>query len=300
MGNLTGAAFAALNKALGLLSLDWQRRLGRLLGALVWFARSDAARITQINLQHCFPEMSPAQRKKLARSSLEHSAMLLTEMGTLHRWPTDQWRRLARRVEGEHLLERGEGDSRGLLILVPHFGNWEFLALVLGEHAVTALYDPPRLPALEPLIRRVRSRAGATLLPIDAGGLRGFYHALRSGGVTALLPDQVPEREAGVYAPFFGVAALTMTFAHRVLQRTRARVVLGAAIRCDRGFEVRFLEPDAAIKDPDPVVSATAMNAAIESLVRSDPAQYQWEYKRFKRQPPGTANLYQQRPRRGA
>ncbi|MEQ8858242.1 MAG: lysophospholipid acyltransferase family protein [Pseudomonadales bacterium] len=295
MERLSGLAFAGLIRALGLLSLTWQRRLGRLLGSLAWRLGGYSARITRINLERCFPELDAPARGRIGRLSLQHAAMLLTEMGTLYHWPVEDWRRLATSIEGEDLLRGRPDDDRGVLILVPHFGNWEFLALVLGQYAVTALYDPPRQAALEPLIRGARSRAGANMLPIDAAGLRGFYHALRSGAVTALLPDQVPERRGGVYAPFFGWPVLTMTFAHRLLRRCDARVVFGAALRCEGGFDVRFSEADAAIGDPDPVVSATAMNAAIESLIRTDPAQYQWEYKRFKRPPPGTPTPYPRR-----
>lgn len=292
MGRLSGLAFAGLIRALAFLSLNGQRRLGRLLGWLAWRLRLDGERITSINLERCFPELDAAERARLSRHSLQHSAMLLTEMGTLFHWPVNDWRRLAIIVEGEELLRGTDADDRGVLILVPHLGNWEFLALVLGEYRVTALYDPPRQPALDPLIRDARSRAGATLLPIDASGLRRFYQALKDGGVTALLPDQVPDRNAGVYAGFFGSPALTMTFAHRLLRRTGARVVLGAAIRVYDGFRVTFREVDDAIRDADPVVSATAMNEAIASLVRETPAQYQWEYKRFKRPPPGTSDPY--------
>jgi KDO2-lipid IV(A) lauroyltransferase len=89
-----------------------------------------------------------------------------------------------------------------------------------------------------------------------------------------------------------------MTFAHRLLQRTDARAVLGAAVRCPGGFRVRFLEIDQQLHDPDPGASAAAMNRAIEELVRTDPAQYQWEYKRFKRQPPGSPDLYARAPKR--
>jgi KDO2-lipid IV(A) lauroyltransferase len=38
--------------------------------------------------------------------------------------------------------------------------------------------------------------------------------------------------------------------------------------------------------------SAVAMNQAIERLVRTAPARYQWEYKRFKRPPPGEPDPY--------
>jgi KDO2-lipid IV(A) lauroyltransferase len=154
------------------------------------------------------------------------------------------------------------------------------------------LYDPPRLAALDPVIRGARSRAGARLLPIEPGGLRAFYAALRAGRLTALLPDQVPPRDGGEYADFFGRPALTMTFAHRLIRRLDPVVLLAAAIRVDGGFCIRFDEVDEAIRDPDPATSAAAMNRAVEALVRRFPAQYQWEYKRFKRPPPGQPDAY--------
>jgi KDO2-lipid IV(A) lauroyltransferase len=279
-------------RALGCLSLDGQRRLGRWLGRLAWYLRLDGARTTLVNLAVCFPELDQRSRNRLARDSLEHTGMLFAEAGAIYHWPEHRWPGLTVEVEGSEIIDAGRREGRGVLILVPHFGNWEHLALVLGRYDVTALYDPPRQRALDPLIRQARNRAGANMLPIDAGGLRGFYRALAAGGVVALLPDQVPQRHAGVYADFFGRPALTMTFAHRLLQRTDAQVVLGAAIRSAGGFQVRFLEIDGPLRDPDPVVSASAMNRAIEALVRTDPAQYQWAYKRFKRQPRGDGDPY--------
>lgn len=280
-------------KLASVLSIDGQRRLGRWIGKVAWYLRLEGARVTRVNLDLCFPELDHASRRRLACRSLQHTGMLLMEAGAISHWPEPRWRRLMLEVQGEELLRDAEASGDGALILVPHFGNWEYLALVLGRHRITALYDPPRLRALEPVIHRARTRTGATLLPIDSAGLRRFYRALADGGVTALLPDQVPERNSGVYAPFFGHAALTMTFAHRLLRRTNARALLGTARRCPGGFRVSFLEMDAErLRDPDPAVSATAMNAAIEALVRTDPAQYQWEYRRFKRQPRGTGSPY--------
>lgn len=291
MERLSALFFSALLRALSLLPLSWQRRVARWLGRAWWMAGSAGARITATNLSMCFPDLTVEERRRLTIASLQNTAMLVTEAGAVYRWPERRYRALAVSVEGAGLLDTGDG--RGVLVLVPHFGNWEYLALVLGRYRVTALYDPPRVRALEPLIRNARNRAGANLLPIDAGGMRSFYRALASGGVTALLPDQVPDRQAGIYCPFFGHSALTMTFAHRLLQRTRARVVLGAAERCADGFHVRFLAMDAArLGGPDPQESVLAMNRAIEDLVRADPAQYQWEYKRFKRQPPGRPDPY--------
>lgn len=295
MARLSGRLLALVLRALSTLSLNRQRALGRLLGRLAWLARTDGRRVTLINLRACFPGLDETSIRSLARDSLANTAMLITELGALYHWDEPRWRQLAVETRGESLIEETVGQGRGVLVLVPHLGNWEYLALVLGKHRVTALYDPPRLQALEPVIRDARTRAGARLLPIDAGGLRGIYQALVEGGVAALLPDQVPARQAGVYADFFGRPALTMTFAHRLARRTGARVLLGSAVRCAGGFRVSFEDAGAALSDPDPGVSVRAMNQAIEDLVRRDPAQYQWEYKRFKRPPPGEQDPYRER-----
>jgi KDO2-lipid IV(A) lauroyltransferase len=292
---LSALVFAASIRALSLLSLNGQRRVGRWLGRAAWHLRVDGARTTWINLCWCFPDLDEETRRRLARASLEHTGMLAAELGAVYRWPKERWAGLTVRTEGSELIERARAEGRGVLVLVPHFGNWEHLALVLGGYGVTALYDPPRVRSLEPIIREARNRAGATLLPIEAGGLRGFYRALATGGVAALLPDQVPERQAGVYADFFGRPALTMTFVHRLLQRIDASVVLGAAVRCADGFHVRFVELDRNLRNASPAVSAALMNRAVEDLVRTDPAQYQWEYKRFKRRPQGSDDPYARR-----
>jgi KDO2-lipid IV(A) lauroyltransferase len=254
--------------------------------------RADLVRVTRINLARCLPELPAAARERLVRASVTSTALLFTEAGIVFHWPSERWRELVLRVDGEALLTQAKENGRGVLLLVPHLGNWEFLSLYLGEYGITALYDPPRLSALDRPLRHARSRTGATLVPLGRRGTRALYRTLSSGGIAVLLPDQVPERESGVYTEFFGHPALTMTFAHRLAARTRPVVLFAVALRVTGGFEVRFVpaEPDMCAAD---VRTATAsMNRSIERLVRDAPEQYQWEYKRFKRPPDGRRDWY--------
>ncbi len=297
MAALIRLLVTGLIRALALLPLAAQRALGRWLGRIAWVLPTESARVTRVNLELCFPDLQPAARRRLARRSLEQTGQLLAETGVVFHWPEERWQQLLVVEEGQWLLEKARADGRAVLILAPHFGNWEFLSLYLGRYAVTALYDPPRLRQLEPLILKARSRTGATLLPIDSRGLRSFYETVAQGGVVALLPDQVPARRAGVYADFFGVPALTMTFVHRLLSRFDVEVLLASAARCSGGFRVRFAALEESIRHRDPACAARAMNEAIEALVRLDPAQYQWEYKRFKGQPRGRRSPYARRRR---
>ncbi len=292
MDLLTGWAFRVAVRMLSLMSLSGQRRVGGLLGALAWRINTRHARVTRTNIELCFPELSHPERESLIKTSLQQTGKLLAESGVVFHWPERRWMALVQTVEGQRLMDEAISSERGVLLLAPHYGNWEFLSLYLGRYGFTALYDPPRIGALERPIVASRCRSGARLLPIGPGGLKALYRTLRQAGVAGLLPDQVPERRAGVYAPFFDRPALTITMAHRLILRTRPKVLLCAAIRMPGGFGIRFTEADPSIGDSNALVSATALNRSIEALIRKDPAQYQWEYKRFKRQPADRPKLY--------
>ena len=228
----------------------------------------------------------------LSRQSLEHTGCLIAETGIVFRWSKTKLDSLLTIVEGEALVESSLAVHRGVLLLAPHYGNWDVLSLYLGRFGVTALYDPPRIASLEEPIRQARTRTGSMLLPIDAQGLRGVYQALKKGKMVAILPDQVPTLSAGTYAPFFGRPALTMTFAHRLIQSAKPLVVTGVAQRHSGGFKIRLREVDKEVYAQEADVCVAAMNLTIEKIVREDPVQYQWEYKRFKKPPPGASRLY--------
>jgi KDO2-lipid IV(A) lauroyltransferase len=95
------------------------------------------------------------------------------------------------------------------MVLGPHLGNWEVPGLHRGPSGdAVALYEPPHMQALEPWFA---ARASA---PDDPGahGRRGASHAgarAARGGITGILPDQVPPVvESGENSVFMGVPAL--------------------------------------------------------------------------------------------
>jgi KDO2-lipid IV(A) lauroyltransferase len=287
----TALGVRVATRALALLPLRVAQAVGAGAGSLAWYLRTRAARVTRANLEACFREYSADAIDALAHRSLRETGRLLGEAGLVVHAREDHWRRAIVAVVGAERLQPVAG--RGTLLLVPHFGNWELLNLYLGrEHALVALYEPPRRAALDALVRSVRQRTGSTLAPTTPAGVRTLYRALQSGRVGALLPDQVPARAAGVHAPFFGIPALTMTLAQRIAARTGAQTVLASARRLPDGrFEIRFEDVVMPLDAPSEVAAA-ALNASIERLVLRDPAQYQWEYARFRRPPPEGARLY--------
>ena len=292
---LIALALKALLRGLSWLSFGSLQHLGKIVGDSTYACGGALRQVTSLNLEVCFPEMSEAERDGLVRESLRHTGRFAAEFGILWRQGDQRWKDLIRTVDGIDAIDEAQRVGKGVLVLVPHFGNWEVLNLYLGaRYGLTALYDPPQMSAFDSITRNARMRTGSSLVPINTKGVRALYVALRQGRVAAILPDQVPSAGTGAYVPFFGRAALTMTLAQRLADRLQPRLILGHARRLPSGagFSLGFevLSEMESLKEPKLVLGA--MNAAIERLVRTGPAQYQWEYKRFKKPPTPHERIY--------
>jgi Kdo2-lipid IVA lauroyltransferase/acyltransferase len=84
-------------------------------------------------------------------------------------------------------------------------------------------------------------------------------------------------------APFFGQPAYTMTLAVRLAQVSQAQVLLAWCERLSwgRGFVIH-VAPASAVWPAEPQAACTAMNAALEQVIRDCPSQYLWAYARYK------------------
>jgi KDO2-lipid IV(A) lauroyltransferase len=293
MTDLKSSFAVSFLKVSACLPLSVSRALGGFVGSCNYWLDTKMAKITHENLRLAFPDMPETERNQLAKRSLQETGKAMLETGAI--WLKDYaWvRQRILGVEGLELLQEMVNSPRGAVLLAPHIGNWEVLGLYLTEVAeVTSLYQPPDIEALEPIIRGGREKVGAKLVPTNRKGVMALLKVLKAGGFTAILPDQVPERSGGNYAPFFGVNALTMTLVHNLVQRTDSQVLAGYAKRVQGGFKIVFKQVEAGIGGDDETASLTALNRAVESCVKDIPEQYQWEYKRYKRQPKGAAKFY--------
>jgi KDO2-lipid IV(A) lauroyltransferase len=168
-------------------------------------------------------------------------------------------------------------------VLLPHLGNWELANLFLSKYySLTTLYRKPKSDTYDEFIRNARSRRGAKLVQVGSSGVRALLKALKSGEVVSVLPDQVPRRSSGEFAPFFGEMTLTMTLATNLIHRTGAKAVCCYCKRLPGGkYELVFREVDDRIYDPDCGTALAGLNRSIERCIMDCREQYQWQYKRF-------------------
>ena len=155
--------------------------------------------------------------------------------------------------QGAELIDAALAAGRGLVLLTPHLGCFEVTAQAYAERfgatqPITVLYRPARKAWLRELVDTARARPGLATAPATLAGVRQMIRALRRGETVGLLPDQVPPEGMGVWAPFFGQPAYTMTLAARLAQQTGAALLLiwGERLPRRRGWCIRVAAARAA------------------------------------------------------
>jgi len=272
-------------------SLSTLHTLGALLG---WLAYGASPIYRQRLRAHAaLAGLGAAQR----RASVAQAGRLVAELPWL--WLRPAGRPLGGVVQwqGDGLIAQALDDGRGLVLLTPHLGCFEVCAQAIAERfgartTLTAMYRPARQPWLRALEETARERPGLATVPASLAGVRQMIRALRRGEAVGLLPDQVPPEGMGVWAPFFGQPAYTMTLALRLVQQTGAALLLIWAERLPRGrgFALRVSPLGEALPeavagtgaDALQVAGAAVVNRAMERLIRQCPEQYLWGYHRYK------------------
>jgi KDO2-lipid IV(A) lauroyltransferase len=192
-------------------------------------------------------------------------------------------------VEPER-VEQAWARGRGLVFLTPHLGCFELSVQAAARRwsaergPITILYRPARQAWLAQVMETARNRPGVQAVPTALSGVRQMIKALRRGEAVGLLPDQVPPDGQGLWSPFFGRDAYTMTLAARLVQQTGASVIVA---RCERkswgrGYTLYFEELPVPLSD-SLETAVLQLNQAMEQTIRQCPSQYLWGYARYKK-----------------
>ena len=263
--------------------LSWLQALGGWLGALAAKVPGRYHDRLIANFRHAYPDVTPAMLEEAGRSagrmvfempyfwvrkdSLKVAPGLLDDC-----WPTY-----------ERLLE----DGRGIIFLTPHLGCFEVLPQAYAQRRpITAMFKPPHQERLRTWIETMRTRPNMHMAPADPRGVRMVVRALKRGEAVGILPDQTPTAGEGVWAPFFGKPAYTMTLVHRLHRLSGAPIVLMFGERLPRGKGYRAHMRVLETLPEDVAQAAGRINAEIEQLIALAPTQYLWGYNRYK-QPKG-------------
>ncbi|BFI97520.1 MAG: lauroyl acyltransferase [Rhodanobacter sp.] len=273
-----------LLRLLALLPLRALHAAGGLLGRIALGRHTRTAHHVAVNLAVARPGLDEAAHAALLRDALAESGKSATEIIKIWGSGAERALRLVREVRGEALFDAALASGKGVIIAAPHLGCWELLNYWLCRKTPMAiLYRPPRIAAMEGLLRKVRGALAPEQVRAEGAGVRTLYKRLAAGGTVGILPDQKPRAGEGEIAPFFGRDALTMVLLPRLAARTGATVLYAFAERLPRGsgYRIHFLPAPDGLADADLATACGALNRGVEACVALAFTQYQWQYKRW-------------------
>jgi KDO2-lipid IV(A) lauroyltransferase len=275
--------------------LPWRTglRFGAGLGPLLHLLLVRRRRIAQRNIELCFPELPPAGREALLREHFRDLGRMFVEFALGWMAPARRFDAIPYRIDGLEHLKAALAGGRGVLMVGAHFTHLELCARLIGQAVPLAgMYREHGSPVFEWAIKRLRLRYAGQMF--GRRELRATVRYLKRGGGLWYAPDQDMRGKDSVFAPFFGIAASTITATHHLARMSGTAVLMFAHRRLpgDQGYLLELSPPLAGFPSDDAVADSARINAGIEAMVRAAPSQYLWIHRRFKTRPPGDPPNY--------
>ena len=274
-------------QALASLPLPVLHALGSLLGRMLYYASPRVRSRIRENLDTSKIAGSYQFYQALVKQSAAETGKGMLELSIAWCREPDYMVSLVKQCYGWQHVEAALGAGKGLIFVTPHLGSYDIAGRYLSARLpfpLTAMYKPPKLAWLDPIMNEGRARGKGKTAPATGAGVRILMKALKSGEATIILPDQVPGSGEGIWAPFFGRAAFTMSLLPRLAQMQDVAVLwfTGERLPGGQGFAVH-IQPQQVPFTGDKQQDGTILNAEVENLIRRWPAQYLWSYNRYKR-----------------
>lgn len=253
--------------------------------AMMLMPNATMRRVIRVNLSLAYPNLNSLQQEALEKASVY--SQFFTAVESIKSWgmPTSYSLGQIHRVYDAAILTNALKNPNGLIAVVPHFGTWEVMNAWLNQYArPVIMYKPSKNIAVDRFMLEARQRLNAMLVPTNESGVRAIFRALKQGGVTAILPDHVPDHTGGIYSEFMGQRVLTTTLVSKLAQKTQCSVVGLSCIRRNDGlgFDIVCDLLDSEILSKDLSRSVDCLNKEITRMIARAPEQYMWGYKRFK------------------
>ena len=265
-----------------------------LLGGAAAYVHWPGREVALSNLATAFPEMPLAERKRVTRHSYQYFARAMADLFWAPRLTSDNVREIID-LDDLDRWKRDGGAERGAIFAAPHYGGFEWIAIVLGlaDIKCTVVTQGFKNPLLNETFSELREVSGHQTIRSQGAVLR-LYKALMNGrSVTMSFDLTVSAKLPSVPIKCFGMETC-VTIAHAWLhKRTGAPIIPTHCEPLPGGGYKLVLHPPLEIS-PNATNHRIAQACwdAFEPVVRRNPAPWLWMYKHWRYKPANAPRPY--------
>ena len=144
-------------------------------------------------------------------------------------------------VTNEHLLMEAIAAKTGVIVALPHAGNWDHAGAYFCAKGVPLVTVAERLKPEKLFLKFLsyRESMGMDVLPLDGRVLETLADRLRAGALVALVADRDLSR-SGIEVEFFGAPARMPAGPALLAIRTQAPLITAFVSYTDAGVHIDF------------------------------------------------------------
>ncbi len=286
MARIDKAFYLLIIKPIAYLPLSFLFFTADILYLALFYGVGYRKRVVITQLQSSFPEKTKKEIHQIAKKFYRHFSDVLVE--TLKLIAISEQEIIKRcTIKNEALLHQYYEQNRNVILLMGHYGNWEFLTALAPQmkYQLLALYAPLANPALNDIIRQSRERFSLQLIP-KVAARKGISEAQKITHAIIFLTDQCPTSKQTVYwTSFLNQETAVLIGAEVYARRYNYVVLMGKMKKIKRGYyELNFELVTEHPRDLDVGIITSVHTQLLEEQIQEAPEFWLWTHRRWKRE----------------
>jgi Kdo2-lipid IVA lauroyltransferase/acyltransferase len=236
------------------------------------------------NLRNSFPQKSEEEIQSIRRSFFRYLVDLIFE--TLKTLRMDRMESAAHcTLENPAWLQKLHEEKRSILIVMGHYGNWEWAGpsvTINTKYQLVVIYRPLSNAYFEKMMVGMRTRFGTLITPVQQT-LRGMVAQRNMITATAFIADQYPPAEGKIWTTFLNQDTGFFTGPEKLATKFNYPIVYIHINRKSRGQY--HITPELLFENPQETKEGEitlAFAKRLEKDIIENPETWLWSHKRWK------------------
>jgi Kdo2-lipid IVA lauroyltransferase/acyltransferase len=264
--------------------------LSELVFFILYYLIGYRKKIVKQNLKNSFPQKSEAEIQKITRKFYRYLCDLFLEtFKTLVIRKSVALKRCRLHPEAKKLFDQYYAEQKSLVIVMGHFGNWEWAGNAFSltcKHQLYVIYHPLRNKFFDRLMYRMRTKFGSKLIAMQ-DTYKEMVRNKNEINATAFIADQTPFPETAYWTKFLNQDTPVFQGTEKIAKKMNYPVVYVSVKRIRRGRYEIFAET--LFENPAETVPGEISEAHTRRLERDiieQPETWLWSHRRWKHKKP--------------
>jgi Kdo2-lipid IVA lauroyltransferase/acyltransferase len=239
------------------------------------------------NINIAFPEKAEAEKTNIRRTFQKHFCDIFVEsLKLLSISEKNIMRRFVFEKESEILLEGFFGQGKMVLIVLGHYGNWEYMGpgfKFWRSKPLISAYRPLRGKIADRILRKTRERFGTVMIPMNSL-TREMFRLKNEVCAVLLLADQSPSLNRQAYwIKFFNQETPVFQGTEKLARKFNTPVIFVSIRKEKRGFYKAYFKLVSDTPNSLKEGELTYLHTKIlEEDIKREPGHWLWSHKRWK------------------